>query len=233
MPTTHRLRRITGLVAALPLVMGAFCGLAVDFTETFLITDPVDLIVIDVDDGNIDAVAYDRPAILLKRHTFGYERKLGEPTFTVEDGVASFEAHCKDGKESICTFDHMFELPFGVGFDITMLDARIDLGYVDANITASFVHGFFHGVQLQAPSLEIEARSAEVDLDYAAVPETIAIDLDKGSVAISLPTGEYQCLLDADAGEVSTDGITCDDAATAVLDVHLGHGDITVTGVMP
>src|SRR5689334_19026737 len=116
--TSMRKHLRLALVAALPALMGNHCGLAVDFTETFLITDPVDRISIDVDDGNVDAVAYPREAILLKRHTFGYERTLGTPSFEVADGVVAFEAHCK--RQGTCTFDHMLELPLGIGFDITM-----------------------------------------------------------------------------------------------------------------
>ena len=223
-------RRILLLVAALPIVMGSYCGIAFDFTETFLITDPVTLIVIDVDDGNIDAVAYDRPAILLKRHQFGIENVLGEPTFTVENGVASFEAHCK--KQGHCTYDHMLELPFGVGFDITMLDARIDIGYVDADIVVDIQTGFFHGVRLAVPHLELSARAADLELDYAVAPQTITIDLDRGDVMLALPAGEYQCRFEGSV-TMEPSGVVCNDAAVPVLDVATGNGEITVTEALP
>ncbi len=229
MPKKRAIRIVVSLLA-LPAVMGAYCGLAVDFTETFLVTDRVDLIAIDVDDGNVDAVAYDRPGILLKRHTFGYERLLSTPEYSVDDGVVSFEAHCK--KEGVCSFDHMFELPLGVGFDIVMKHARIDIGYVDADIAATFDKGFFHGVRLAAPHVELTARSADVELDHATVPESVTIELDEGTVTIEVPIGEYRCELDA-GGDVVTEGVTCDDAAAAVLEVTVGKGDITVTGTMP
>ena len=230
---TRTLPRIVSLLA-LPLVMGSYCGISFDFTETFLVTDPVNLIVIDVDDGNVDAVAYDRPAILLKRHTFGFENILLEPTFTVENGVASFDAHCKK-KNEVCSFDHMLEVPLGVAFDLTMLDARIDIGYVDADITADIQTGFFHGVRLAAPQLEITARSADVDIDYAVAPEAAVIELDAGDVSLAVPPGDYQCLLDASDGtvEIQAATVVCNDTATSVLDVHTGRGDITVTEALP
>ena len=218
------------LVLALPVLMGGHCGFLLDYGETRLINDPVELIVIEADDGNVDAVAFERAGILLRRHTFAFQRKLEPPGLSVEDGVLSFSAHCEDNDDS-CSFDHMLELPFGIGFDITMDDAQIDMGYMDADITASFDTGYFNGVRLASPRLEVTANSAEIDADFAAIPESVVIDVDHGDVTLSLLAGEYQCLLDATNGEVTVegDGIVCDDAATAVLDVHLGVGDILVT----
>lgn len=220
------------VVAALPLLMGTRCGVTFDFTETFLVTDPVHLIVLDVDNGNLDAVAYDRPAILLKRHTFGFESQLKDPVFTVEDGVATYEGHCKKerrDREPICSFDHMFELPFGVAFDVTLLEAHIHVGYLDADFKGEFDTGDFTGVRLAVPHLELTAHSAEIDADFAGIPESIAIDLDEGEVALALPAGDYRCTFDADDVTNESTAIVCDDAATAVLDIHVGDGAITIT----
>ena len=216
----------------LPALMGAgTCGLALDYTETFLVTDPVDTIVIVTDDGNIDATAYERDAILLKRHTFGFEASLGKPSFSIEDGVATYEVHCKyDGK---CTFDHMFELPFGIAFDITMDNANIDIGYTDGDIEAAFEEGRFKGVRLLSPNVTIAADDADIDLDWAGVPESVSVDVGAGEVIVDVPAGEYRCVLAAEGGQVTTNGITCVDTAAAVLDVHTGDGDVVVTGTTP
>jgi hypothetical protein len=230
---THR-RYLPAFVAAagLPILMGAgTCGLLLDFTETFLVTDPVHTIVIVTDDGNIDATAYERDAILLKRHTFGFEASLGKPSFSIEDGVASYEVHCK--YDNNCTFDHMFELPFGIAFDITMDHANIDIGYTDGDIEAQFDDGRFKGVRLASPRVVITSGSADVDLDFAAVPESVAIDLGEGEAILEVPAGEYRCTLDAERGEVTTMGITCVDTATAALEVQVGRGDIVVMGITP
>jgi len=232
-PMRRRLFAPAALVLALPVLMGSHCGFLLDYGETRLIIDPVERIVIDADDGNVDAVSFARDGVLLRRHTFAFQRKLVQPGLSVEDGVLSFSAHCEDNDDD-CSFDHMLELPFGIGFDITMDDAQIDMGYMDADITASFDTGYFSGVRLASPRLDVTANSAEIDADFAAVPESVVIDLDDGDITLSLPTGEYQCRLDAPNGEVTVegDGIVCNDAATAVLDVQLGAGDILVTEVV-
>ncbi|HWB75011.1 MAG TPA: hypothetical protein VG755_08640 [Nannocystaceae bacterium] len=224
------------VVAALPLLMGSRCGITFDFTETFLVTDPVHLIVLDVDNGNLDAVAYDRPAILLKRHTFGFEGQLKDPVFTVEDGVATYEGHCKPEKRDrkpICSFDHMFELPFGVAFDVKLLEAHIDVGYLDADFKGEFETGDFTGVRLSVPALELTAHSAEIDAHYAGIPESITIDIDEGDVVLALPAGDYRCSFDADDVTNDSGAIVCNDAAMAVLDIRVGDGAITITEAQP
>jgi hypothetical protein len=233
-PMHPRHLALGALVLAATMLEGCHCGIALDYTETFLVTDPVEHIVITVDDGTIDAVSYDRDTILFKRHTFAFENTLESPSFSVEDGVLDSEGHCKNNDDD-CSFDHLLELPSGIGFDITMDHAGIDMGHIDGSITATFNSGHFRGNRLAAPQLEVSAPSAAIDVDFAAVPESVVIDLDRGDVSLWLPTGEYQCLLDSTNGEVTVegDGIVCDDAATAVLDVHLRVGDIFVTEAVP
>ena len=223
-----------GALVLASMLEGCHCGIALDYTETFLVTDPVERIVITVDDGTIDAVSYDRDTIMFKRHTFAFENTLEDPSFSVEDGVLDSEGHCKDNDDD-CSFDHLLELPFGVGFDITMDRAGIDMGYIDGSVTATFNSGYFRGNRLATPRLEISAPSAEIDADFAAAPESVVIDLDRGEVLLWLPAGEYQCRLDSARGEVTVegDGIVCDDAATAVLDVQLRAGDILVSESVP
>lgn len=224
-----RRRNVVLLLAALPVLGGSYCGLAVDFTETFLITDPVDRIEIIVDDGNVDAVAYPREALLLKRHTFGYERIIIPAEYSVEDGVIRFEGHCK--KQGVCSFDHLFELPLGISFDITMLDGRIDLGYIDGDIAIDIETGWFNGVRLASPDVSFTADEAAVELDFAVAPTSLAIALGSGDVTLALPTGSYRCDFDV-PGDAAFDGmpITCDDAATAVLTVQISSGTLAITG---
>jgi hypothetical protein len=234
MPKLHRFTQAAVATLALPLLTGAHCGLALDYTETFLITDPIDLIVIVVDDGNVDAVSYERSAVLLKRHVFAFENILESPSYSVEDGVIRFEGHCKDN-DDICSFDHLLELPMGIGFDITMDDGRIDLGYIDAEIQATIETGRFKGIRLAAPEVIVTAGAADVAIDFAAQPEAVTIDLDRGDVALELPPGEYQCTLDTANGDATVESATivCSDTATTVLDVHVRVGDIHVTEAKP
>lgn len=233
MPTskTH-LSTVAVAVLALPVAMGpGRCGFALDFTETFLITDKLERVSLGVDDGSIVATMYDREATLLKRHTFGFEPSVVGSTKEVVDGVLKLEARCK--YEGNCRFDHMFELPLGIAFEVVMADSQISLGYLDSDIDVTFESGWFKGVRLASPNFTLSLTTGDVTVDFAAAPESVAIEVGQGNVVIAVPEGEYRCVLDSASGTVTSPGITCNDAAPAVLDVQVQTGDITVTGVAP
>ena len=231
--SARRLAPALAAIAALPAVMApGRCGFALDYTETILITEKLDRIVLGIDDGSIWATMYDRQATLLKRHTFAFEPSLGEVTTPgegVEDGVMTLEARCK--YEGNCSFDHMFELPLGVALEATMLEALIRIGYFNSDIDLSFTTGSVKGVRLESPNLTITAEVAELTLDFAAPPAAVTIVVQEGEVTIEVPAGEYRCALVASGGAVKNTGVTCNDTAESVLDVQLGAGDITVTGI--
>ncbi len=229
-PSPPRLPPPPAATAALPAVMApGRCGFALDYTETILVTDPVERVVLGVDDGSVVATEYDRAATLLKRHTFAWEPSIGDVEWTVEDGVLALAARCK--YEGNCRFDHMLELPLDVAFEIAMKDAQISLGYVGGDIEVDFATGWFRGVRLRSANVAIALDAGDVSLDFAAAPATVAVDLGAGDVVVELPAGAYRCALVTDAGATTTTGVTCDDAAAAVLDVRVGAGDITVTGL--
>jgi hypothetical protein len=177
------------------------------------------------------ATSYNRDGAMIKRHVFGFEPSMGLVAQAVAGDVLRLDAHCK--YEGNCSFDHMLELPRGVGFEITMSEAQIGLGYLDGEIEVEVETGWFHGVRLNSPHVTIAYQDGDVILDHAVAPESVTVTVGVGDVEIELPVGAYRCDLNAGAGEVVTTDITCDDAATAVLTVEVTTGDITVTGVAP
>ncbi|MDC0669395.1 hypothetical protein [Nannocystis radixulma] len=228
-----RLLSAAAAVLALPFTMAASgrCGLMQDFTETYLYPEKIDRIVLVTGDGNIDAVAYEREGVFIRRHSFGFLRSFVDPVSNLEGTTLSLQVDCEI--EGNCQYDHMMELPFGIEMDITMSHALMDVGYFDSPLTLTFETGYFYGVRLAIPELTITADDIEVDAEFAVAPEAVTIELTAGDVVLELPAGAYQCNLDAGPGEVTLDGITCDEAATSVLDVQIRKGTITVTGVAP
>jgi hypothetical protein len=227
-----RLRTAMLGVVALPLLTAAVCGPVVDYTETYLITDPIDRVEIDVDEGTVDAVAYPREALLLKRHTFGFERMLNPADYTVEDGVIHFTASCS--KPDVCSFDHMIEAPLGIDYDVRMHEGLLDLGYIDGDVTVALDTGWMRGIRLATPHYSFVADEADVDLDFAAAPELLEIEIGRGEVVIAVPAGAYRCDIDAPGGgSFAGAPVDCDDTATNVLSVRLDGGLLEITGVTP
>jgi hypothetical protein len=234
MPISKHPRLSTAAVAllSLPVAMApGRCGFLLDYTETFLITEEVGRVELGVDDGSVIATMYKRECSLIKRHTFGFEPSVGLQRDDVIDGVLELESRCKyDGN---CRFDHMFELPEGVDFSVIMADSQISLGYFTGDIEVSFESGWFKGVRLESPNFTLSLTTGDVTADFAAAPESVAIEVGDGDVKLEVPAGEYRCDLASAAGKVASTGITCNAAAAAVLDVQVQTGAITVTGVEP
>jgi hypothetical protein len=225
----RRLRSVAVLLAALPVLMApGKCGFALDYSNTFLITEDIDRIVIRADDGLVLATAYEREATLFKRHVFAWEPSLYEPTHGVEDDALACEARCK--YEGNCRFDFMFETPPHVAYDIEMKDTRVSLGYTTGDITVQATSGWFHGVQLRSRRVDLDYGDADVELELLEVPESVAISVATGDVLLSVPAGTYRCELTA-SGDTAVDGVTCDDSADALLVINADAGEISVTGV--
>lgn len=229
--TRTRSRRLSVAVAvlSLPVAMGpGRCGFLIDYTETLLITEPVDRIELGVDDGSVIATMYEREAVLIKRHTFGFEKSVDFVSATTVDGELELQARCKyDGN---CRYDHMLEVPLGVDLSIAMADSQISLGYFDSDLDIDFESGWFKGVRLASPNFTLSLTTGDVTVDFAAIPESVVIAVGEGDVTIELPAGAYRCVLAAPAGQLDRTGITCDDDAEPVLDVQVQTGGITITG---
>lgn len=232
--STSKLSRLSIAAVAvltLPVAMGpGRCGFLLDYTETILITEDTHRVELGVDDGSVIATMFEREGILIKRHTFGFEPSVGLQRVDDVDGVLELESRCKyDGN---CRFDHMFELPLGVDFAVTMADSQISLGYFTGDIEVDVQSGWFKGVRLESPNFTLSLSTGDVTADFAAAPESVAIEVGEGNVTLEVPAGSYQCDLASRTGKVASPGITCNDAAAAVLAVQVKTGDITVTGVV-
>lgn len=224
----RRLRPAAMVLVALPVLMApGRCGFALDYSNTFLITEDIERIVIRADDGLVIATAYERDATLFKRHVFAWEPSLYEPTHGVEDDALECEARCK--YEGNCRFDFMFETPPHVGYDIEMKDTRVSLGYTSGDISVVATSGWFQGVQLQSKRVDLDYGDGDVELELIAAPESVSIVVATGDVLLSVPAGSYRCDFTA-SGDADVEGVTCDDAAEAVLTVTADGGDISVTG---
>jgi len=219
------------VVVALPAAMGpGRCGFALDYTETYLITDRIDRVVLAADDGSVVSTSYPRDALLLERHVFAFEPSLESADHEVDGHELVIEARCK--YEGNCRFDHMFETPPTVAFDITMDDTRVDIGYTLGDVSVTAGSGRFRGVQLGSQLVELDYAEGTIDLELVAVPVAVTVRVGTGSIVVTVPAGSYACKFAASGKNVQS-GITCDDAAPAVLDLRVDVGDLRVEGVMP
>jgi hypothetical protein len=215
------------LLAAVALG-GCGKGIYYEFTEGFKYVEPFDHVDVDVDRGSLSFVAWPRPDATMKRHTSGFDKEFGPTDAYVDDGVLRITGACKT--DDRCWYDHMLEFSTGVSVAIRMKLGYVEIGYVDRELTAIIDEGGFVGVQLAGPVVEVSLGTGDIDVELVAVPQRVTLAADAGDIALTVPTGSYRCEFAAPKAP-AVDGVTCDPAAAAVLDVTVEDGALTVTGV--
>lgn len=223
--------RPTGLVLALPLLVGAglqpgTCGSILDYNTIDIVLEPVDRMSVTSEEGFIKTLTFDRNGVRLWKHTYGYQASLGREEHWVEDDTLFVYFDCKAPAD--CYSDQTIELPLGTAIDLDLQLGDIELGAADSDVTVAVDIGEVLGLELTSPKVAITAGESLVDLTFAAAPESVEIAVDDGGVVLDLPAGAYRCDFTVDEGEQTLDGVTCDDAAAASLTVTIARGDLTV-----
>jgi DUF4097 and DUF4098 domain-containing protein YvlB len=103
------------------------------------------------------------------------------------------------------------------------------------------VDGAKGGVTLEATSGDIRATgltggpvvarvsSGDVTL-HLVTAQSVTAETTSGDVQVNVPTGRYKLTTTKGSGDLSVNGVTNDPAATAALDLHVGSGDLVVSG---
>lgn len=219
--------RLLAVLAAAPLLMATNrCGVYIEATENLQFFEPVTRVVFDVHHGSITGTMYPRPSVYIKRHTSGFEAGVGEYGQAVEGDELQLTGHCAIAHE--CWFDHMIEAPPGTSLDFTFRDGYIELSEFDAEIHAEVGKGRFIGWEIAAPVVDLTYGTGDVTIEFAAAPERVTIAVGTGAVTLTLPAGSYRC---TGAPAPKVEGITCDDAAAAELDITVETGAVVLRGV--
>lgn len=215
------------VLAAAALVGGCGKGIYYEFTEGFKYVEPFDRIDVDIDRGSLLFVAWPRPDATMKRHTSGFDKEFGPADAGVDGGVLVITAGCKT--DDRCWYDHMLEFSTGVSVTIRMGVGYAEVGYVDRDLVVDIDDGAFTGVQLAAPNTDVTLGTGDIAVELVAPFERVTLATGEGDVALTVPAGSYRCEF-AVPDEPVVDGVSCDDAAVAVLAVTLEGGALTVTG---
>jgi hypothetical protein len=219
--------RLLALLAAAPLLTATNrCGVYIEQTENLQFFEPVTRVAFDVHHGSITGTMYPRPSVYIKRHTSGFEAGVGEYGGEVVDDTLQLTGHCAIAHE--CWYDHMIEAPPGTALSFTFRDGYIELSEFDAEIEAEVGVGRFIGWEIAAPVVDLSYETGDVTIEFAATPERVTIAVGTGDVTLTLPAGPYRCDV---TPKPEIDGITCDEAAAAVLAITVETGAVTLRGV--
>lgn len=221
MSRRSQLARAALLASTLPFLGGAgVCGVVlVDITQRDLILDPVTTIDFAVDRGGIEVYAFDRNGVSLFYYMIGSLEVIGDVGHEITGDELAVFSECDDDKGDFCTVSWYAEVMLGSAVSVRSGDGAVKITGVDDVITADVQGGGFDGVGLRAPALDLTVGEGDVNVEWVATPMQVAIEVDAGNVALTLPAGTYRCDLDTADGDIDTTGVTCDDAAPVTIGV--------------
>lgn len=223
--------QIAALFLAMPLLGGAgICGVVLyDIAIREIVYDPVKRVNFTSDSGYVEVVASKRNGTSVWFYMTGSEPDIDDVGQRVDGDTLEVFALCAG---DYCNANFSVDVPFGTEISASTANGALKLTHVDASVVADVVGGDVTGVQLRVPTLDLTVAAGAVTLELLVPPEAVHITVEEGSVALTLPAGAYRCDLCA-SGTIDTTGITCDDAAPALLAIAVATGDIAVTTPEP
>jgi hypothetical protein len=227
-----RARQVLILAAAVPMLGGAICGdVYVDFTQRTLVVDDVAAIDLSVDRGSAEVYAFDRNGVVLSMYVSSWADTLGDLGHDVaprDEGPVVLEVVSECVKDRKCAVQWYAEVSLGTALSGRLADGALKATGVDAPIDIEAADGF-EGVALRSSEVDVVVAEGDVAIELLQIPERVAIEVDIGAVDITVPAGTYRCELTTASGDVTSDGVECDDSATASLAIAITtEGDIHV-----
>jgi hypothetical protein len=215
MTRTKALAIVAGAGLALVVAVGFLYGLSTHFgpfgphhtrTETRIVTEPVQSLVLETDAGSVEVVRGPR---LVLRETTSY-RGTGaapRPDHQLSGGVLTVESpHCNS-----CATTFRVELPAGIA-----LRASSEAGHVS-------------GEGLAVPELRLRSDAGDVTAGLTTTPSLIGVQSDAGDISVTVPPGRYAVDTDTDTGDEDVTGIVNDPQAPNRITAQTDAGDVKIS----
>ncbi len=164
---------------------GSSCA-PVEHDEVFVIDEPVERVVINVQSGDLVLVETDTEEIYVERRVRGWKGSLQLETRT-EDGVLTLDASCL-GPLS-CRVDSRIELPPGLEVSVVLGDGHVELDGLSGVVDLSLRSGEVLGTDLRSPELALQVASGPVTLSFAEAIDRLSLAMGSGDVSLELPEG--------------------------------------------
>jgi hypothetical protein len=224
------LRRLAVPGVVLPMLLGAgACGIVlVDIAQRDLILEPVERVDFEVGGGNVEVYAFNRNGISLYYYMYGSLRDIGDVGYELTDDDEALEVFSVCDRTVLCTVNWYAEVPLGTAIDVQTHGGGVKLTGVDAEIAVDVAGGGFEGVGLRADALDLVVESGDVVVELLEPPTSVLVTVGAGNVELTLPPGTYRCDLTASDGVVDTTDVVCDPMATALIEIGVDLGDITL-----
>jgi hypothetical protein len=206
-----------------PVVLLSSCT-GVDYSEAFVVEQPVQHMVLALGTGDLELTPSSDARVHVERKISGWKGAVDLST-RVEDGVLYLSMDCQGPLG--CTVDPRIRVPAGVSVEVVQDSGRIWVDGLDGAVDLTLSEGTVGGQGLSSPRVAVAVANGDVDLVLDQAPAAVQIAVGMGDVMLELPAGAYD--LDARGAAPWVTGIDALEGAP-VVDLSVGSGQVTVRG---
>lgn len=203
----------------------------VDVERTTKAFDGVRAVALDVESGDVAVRA--QPGSRATVTTTARWSARSKPTLTqrVVDGVLVVKARCPDRLNiRVCWRDVTVNAPPQAEVTVRAGAGDVDLAGMVGATRVDTTAGSIAGKRLGATRIAARAEAGDVDLELLRPPAGVEARSTAGSVALTVPRGDYALDVRAGIGEANVAGVRDQAGASGRISASSEIGDVDVTG---
>lgn len=226
-----RLRSLAPAGVPALLLGAAACGVVLtDISQRDLVVEPAERMTVLSEGGPVEVYAFDRNGINLFYYMRGSFKDIGDVGYRFSEDGQTLEVQSTCDRDGFCEISWYIEIPTdtGTAVEVETHDGGAKLTGIVGDVVADVSGGGFDGVALRSDVVDVVIEAGDAVLELLEPPTAVSLDVGEGNVELTLPPGSYRCELTTGDGEVDTTDVACDPMATALVQVMVDAGDITL-----
>ncbi|MGW2161773.1 DUF4097 family beta strand repeat-containing protein [Nonomuraea sp. NPDC001699] len=220
-----------GLLAAALVLTG--CGLeslggsSNQDTVSYEVKDKVSKLQVKSDAGDVVITETDGPAVRVIETLRWRNDDKPKPQHKVEAQALFVTYDCPSNWGS-CSVDYKIEIPKGMAVDLDSGSGDITLRALSGQLTADLGSGDLDGSGMTGKKAYVKAGSGNVELKYAAAPDSTELECGSGDIVLKVPAGAYNVKTDVDSGD-SAVSVKSDPSSPRTISLTAGSGDVALS----
>lgn len=188
-----------------------------------IVPEAVQLVVVDVDHGNVEIVATEEVARVEIQRTAREVQGRGSQ-HAVKDGILRIEARC--GGAPKCKINHRLRVPPTTAVTVSARDGDVALIDVAGDVDVEVGLGNVSGLRLTGAKIDVATEGGNVDLILNAAPTVLTVQVAAGDIDLRVPPGSYRCELAEKS--IPQFGVKCEAGARHLLSATTAVGRLSV-----
>ncbi|MEO3872261.1 DUF4097 family beta strand repeat-containing protein [Nonomuraea sp. B12E4] len=220
-----------GLLASALLLSG--CGLAAvggpsdQDTVSYEVTDKVTTLQLKNGSGNAVVTETGGSAVQVVETLRWRGDAKPETEHKVEGGRLMLTYDCPANWGN-CSVDYKIEIPKGLRVDLDAGSGDLTLRGLTGELSARLGSGDLDASGMANKKVVAETGSGDIELSYAAAPDSAELKAGSGDLTLSVPDGAYDVKSETGAGDANV-SVKTDASSPHKISMSTGSGDVTVS----